>query len=231
MIRLYVVEDDRDLVWVLEESFQAAGYTVVTAENGLQALQKMRRQPPDLVVLDINMPVLNGFALAQRMSADPLLNGIPIIFLTGCSDFPSKLQGFRTGCDDYIVKPFDLAELHMRIEATLRRCLVKNHGDRDSIAVHGLTLNLASGQLAVDGRSVHLTEIEGDLLRYFIAHKGVPISAQQLLSEVLDFPPETGDLSTVRTHVRNLRHKIETDPDNPVYLCTVKPRGYCFHTS
>ena len=100
MIRLYIVEDGRDLTWVLEESFQLAGYAVVTAANGLEAFQRMRRQPPDLVILDVNMPVMDGFTLARRMRADPLLEWTPIIFLTVHSDFPSKLQGFRIGGDD-----------------------------------------------------------------------------------------------------------------------------------
>jgi DNA-binding response OmpR family regulator len=228
MIRLYIVEDGRDLTWVLEESFQLAGYAVVTAANGLEAFQRMRRQPPDLVILDVNMPVMDGFTLARRMRADPLLEWTPIIFLTVHSDFPSKLQGFRIGGDDYIVKPFDLTELHLRVEAVLRRCNIKDHGDRDIVSVPGFALNLTTGQLAMRDKSVYLTEIESDLLRYFIAHVGTPIAGQQLMTEVLDFPAETGDSSTIRAHIHNLRQKIETDPDDPVHLCTVRPRGYCF---
>lgn len=231
MIRLYLVEDDHDLAWVLEESFQLAGYAVVTAANGLEAFQKMRRQPPDLVILDINMPVMDGLALASRMRADPYLNWVPIVFLTVHSDFGSKLQGFHAGGDDYVVKPIDLTELHMRVEAVLRRCHIKDHGDRDIIAVPGLTLNLATGWLAVDGRSARLTEIETDLMRYFMAHVAAPISAQQLLTDVLDFPPDTGDPCTIRSHIRNLRQRIEKNPDDPMHLCTVKPRGYCLYAS
>lgn len=231
MIRLYIVEDDHDLAWVLEESLQLTGYTVVTASNGLEALQKMRRLPPDLVVLDVNMPVMDGFTLALRMHADPFLNAIPIIFLTVQSDFPSKLQGFNVGGDDYVVKPTDLTELHMRVEAVLRRCHITDHGDRDVISVPGLTLNLATGGVVVDGRSVHLTEIETNVLRYFLGHVAAPISAQQLMTDVLDFPPDTGDPCTIRAHIHNLRQRIEANPDEPVHLCTVKPRGYCFYAS
>jgi len=231
MIRLYIVEDDRNLAWVLEESFRLAGYAVVTAVNGLQALQSMRRQPPDLVILDVNMPVLDGFGLARRMSADPLLSAIPIIFLTVHSDLPSKLQGFHAGCDDYVVKPFDLTELQFRVEAVLRRCNITERTDRDIVSVPGLALNLVTGQLKVDGNSVYLTGIESDLLRYFMSHEGAPVSAQQLLIEVLDFPPDAGDPSTIRSHVHSLRRKIEASPEHPVHLCTLKPRGYCFHAS
>lgn len=228
MIRVYIVEDDRDLAWVLEESFRFTGYDVVTARQGLEAFQRMRRQPPDLVVLDINMPVMDGFTLARRMREDPLLSWTPIIFLTVRSDFPSKVQGFRTGGDDYVVKPFDLDELHARVEAVLRRCKISDQSDRDYVSAPGFVLNLPTGTLIMRGESVRLTEIEADLMRYFLSHINMPISAQQLLEEVLDYPSGTGDPSAIRWHIRNLRRKIETDPDNPIYLTTVKPRGYSF---
>jgi DNA-binding response OmpR family regulator len=231
MTRIYVVEDGRDLAWVLEESFKLAGYTVVTAANGLEALQQIRRLPPDLVILDVNMPIMDGFALARRMREDPLLSWAPIIFLTVHSDFPSKLQGFRAGGDDYVVKPFDLTELQMRVEAILRRAKAAERVDRDTVTAPGFVLSLPTRHLIAPGRSMYLTEIESDLLRYFLSHLDVPFSAQQLLLDVLDYPPGTGDPSTIRWHISNLRQKIEADPNNPVYLCTVKPRGYCFHAT
>ena len=230
MIRIYIVEDSRDLAWVLEESFRLGGYDVVTAGHGLEAYQRMRRQPPDLVVLDVNMPVMDGFALARRMREDALLAWTPIIFLTVHSDFPSKVQGFRAGGDDYVVKPFDLAELQARVEAVLRRCKINDHGDRDIVSAPGFVLNLPTGALIVQGISVRLTEIETDLMRYFLSHVDVPVSAQQLMEDVLDYPSGTGDPSTIRWHIRNLRGKIETDPDDPRFLTTLKPRGYCFQT-
>jgi DNA-binding response OmpR family regulator len=147
MMRIYVVEDGRDLAWVLEESFKLAGYAVVTAANGLEAFQRMRRLPPDLVILDVNMPIMDGFALARRMREDLLLNWTPIIFLTVHSDFPAKIQGFRVGGDDYVVKPFDLTELHMRVEAVLRRAKVADHIDRDIVTAPGFALNLPARRL------------------------------------------------------------------------------------
>jgi DNA-binding response OmpR family regulator len=231
MTRIYIVEDDRDLAWVLEESFKLAGYSVVTAANGLEALQRMRRLPPDLVILDVNMPIMDGFTLARRMREDLLLNWTPIIFLTVHSDFPSKIQGFRAGGDDYVVKPFDLTELQMRAEAVLRRAKAAERVDRDTVTAPGFVLSLPAQRLVMLGKSVNLTEIEGDLMRYFLAHVDIPVSAQQLLVDVLDFPPGTGDPSTIRWHISNLRRKIEPDPNIPVYLCTAKPRGYCFHAT
>lgn len=231
MTRIYIVEDGRDLAWVLEESFKLAGYSVVTAANGLEALQRMRRLPPDLVILDVNMPIMDGFTLARRMREDLLLDWTPIIFLTVHSDFPSKLQGFRAGGDDYVVKPFDLIELQMRAEAVLRRAKSADRVDQDVVLAPGFILNLPTQHLVVLGKGIRLTEIESDLMRYFLSHMDVPISAQQLLIDVLDFPVGTGDPSTIRWHISNLRRKIEANPKNPIYLCTAKPRGYCFRAS
>ena len=231
MTRIYIVEDGRDLAWVLEENFKLAGYSVVTAANGLEALQRMRRLPPDLVILDVNMPIMDGFTLARRMREDPLLGWTPIIFLTVKTDSPSKLLGFRAGADDYIAKPFDLTELQMRAEAVLRRAKAADRDDRDVVTAPGFILSLPTRRLVALGRSINLTEIESDLMRYFLSHVDIPVSAQQLLIDVLDFPPETGDPSTIRWHISNLRRKIEADPNAPIYLCTAKPRGYCFHAT
>lgn len=231
MTRIYIVEDGRDLAWVLEESFKLAGYTVVTAANGLEAIQRMRRMPPDLAILDVNMPVMDGFTLARRMREDPLLNWTPIIFLTVHSDFASKLQGFRAGGDDYVVKPFDLTELQMRAEAVLLRAKSADRVNQDVVSAPGFILSLPTRRLTALGKSIQLTEIESDLMRYFLSHVDSPISAQQLLADVLDFPAGIGDPSTIRWHISNLRRKIEPDSNHPVHLCTVKPRGYCFHAT
>ena len=228
MARIYIVEDGKDLAWVLNESFSLAGHAVVIASNGLEALQRMRRQTPDLAILDVNMPVMDGFTLARRMRADPLLVRVPILFLTVHSDFPSKLEGFRAGGDDYVIKPFDLPELHARTQALLRRCRIQDPTEHDIVRAGHCALDLSAGQLRIESRDIRLTETESDLLRYLIAYAGTPISARQLLEEVLDYPPGAGDPSAVRWHIRGLRQKIEDAPAHPVYLCTVSPRGYCF---
>jgi two-component system response regulator RpaA len=226
---IFVVEDSQDLAWVLRASLSQAGYTVVTASNGLAALPHMRRQTPDLVISGLNMPVMDGLTLARRLRADPLLTDVPILFLTVHSDFPSKFEGFKAGADDYIVKPFDLLELHARIEAILRRSDCIPDAERDRVRVGGATLELATGIFRAYGHCAQLTETERDLLRYLMGRAGTPVAAQELMENVLDYPPGSGDPSTVRWHIKNLRQKIEAPPDLPVRIATVAPRGYCFH--
>ena len=227
-ICLFVVEDEQDLAWVLAQSLSRAGYSVVTACNGLKALQQMRRQTPALVIMDITMPVMDGFALAQRMQDDPWLMPVPILYLTVHPDFPYVSRAYGLGADDYMTKPFDLLELHARVQAILHRCKTKDRLRRDLLQVDDCTLNLSTCMLDVDGRRVQLTAIERDLMRYLMLRTGAPVSAQQLLEKVLDYPPGVGDLSTVRWHVRYLRQKMERDPSHPVHLHTLPRRGYCF---
>ena len=226
---IIVVEDNPDLAWVLHESLSQTGHTVVTAGNGLTALQQMRRQTPDLVISDINMPVMNGLVFARRLRADPLLADVPILFLTVHSDFPTKSAGFKAGADDYMVKPFDLLELHARVEAILRRSGRVSDAERDRVRVGEAMLELSTGVFQIHARRVQLTDVECDLLRYLMARAGSPVAAQELMENVLDYPPGSGDPSAVRWHVKNLRQKIEADPDHPMWIVTVAPRGYCFH--
>jgi two-component system response regulator RpaA len=226
---IFVVEDNQDLAWVLRESLSQVGHTVVTAGNGLTALQQMRRQTPDLVISDINMPVMNGLVFARRLRADPLLADVPILFLTVHSDFPSKSESFKAGADDYMVKPFDLLELHARVEAILRRSERIPDAERDRVRVGSATLELSTGVFLAHGHRAQLTETERDLLRYLMARADTPVAAQELMANVLDYPPDSGDPSAVRWHVKNLRQKIEADPDHRVWIATVAPRGYCFH--
>jgi len=226
---IFVVEDSQDLAWALAEGLSLVGYSVVTAHNGLEALQHMRRQTPDLVIADINMPVMDGFSLARRVRADPLLMDVPILFLTVHSGFPSKVEGFKAGADDYMVKPFDLLELQARVEAILRRCGVVPDEERNRVRKGDAMLELATGVFRINDYSVQLTEVESDLLRYLMARADIPVPAQELMEEVLDYPPGTGDSSAVRWHIRNLRRKIEANP--AVCISTVSARGYRFHSS
>lgn len=225
---IFVVEDSQDLAWVLRESLSQTGHTVVTAGNGLEALQHMRRQTPDLVISDVNMPVMDGLTLARRLRADPLLADVPILFLTVHSDFPAKSAGFKAGADDYMVKPFDLLELHARVEAILRRSERIPDAERDRVRVGGATLELSTGAFQAHGHRAQLTEVERDLLCYLMARAGTPVAAQELMEHVLDYPPSSGDLSAVRWHIKNLRQKIEAPPGSSVRIATVTSRGYCF---
>ena len=174
------------------------------------------------------MPVMDGLTLARRLRADPFLADVPIVFLTVHSDFSTKSAGFKAGADDYMIKPFDLLELHARVEAILRRSERVPEAERDCVRVGDATLDLSSGTFQAHGHRAQLTEVERDLLRYLMVRVSKPVSAQELMENVLDYPPDSGDLSVVRWHIKNLRQKIEALPGSLAHIATVTPRGYCF---
>ncbi len=232
MTCILLVDDEVDLVWAVQHSLYAEGYDVLTAYDGGQALAVARHHHPDLIVLDIIMPQLDGLQVCYQMRHDPTLAAIPIVFLTERSTIEDRVDGLNNGGDDYIVKPFDLRELKARIRALLRRSQVAaiaptNAETRDSLLRMGpFVLNLNTFQVKVGGQMVQLTPTEFDVLYYLMTHPGEVFSSNQLLRRIWSYPPQTADPSLVRWHVKNLRTKIEPDPDHPAYIRTIPHHGY-----
>ena len=232
MARILLVDDEQDLVQVVRRSLRDEGYEVLTAYDGVAALSVARRHRPDLVILDIVMPRLDGLQVCHRLRRDPSLAAVPILFLTARTAIEDRIKGLDEGGDDYLAKPFDLGELKARIRALLRR-------DRDTSQVdlppesHGsllvlgpLTLDLNTRRVRVGGDTRQLTPIEFDLLHHLMVHPGEVFSSQELLQQVWAYAPERTDPSLVRWHIKNLRAKIEPNPAHPVYLRTVPRHGY-----
>ncbi|MFQ5813798.1 MAG: response regulator transcription factor [Anaerolineae bacterium] len=232
MTRVLLVDDERDLIWAVQHSLSDEGYEVLTAYDGTEALTVARRHRPDLIILDIVMPRLDGLQVCHRLRRDPKLATVPILFLTVRSAIEDRIKGLDRGGDDYLVKPFDMGELRARIRALLRRRRPALNGasqseNRNSLLVVGpLTLDLHTCQVNVNGQTVQLTPTEFDLLRYLMVHPGEIFSSQRLLQQVWGYCPETADPSLVRWHIKNLREKIEPDPAQPVYIRTVPRHGY-----
>lgn len=235
---ILVVDDERHLVWAVQRSLSELGYQVLTAYDGLEALTVAHRYEPDIVVLDIVMPGLDGFEVSRRLRRDPVLADVPILFLTARSAIEDRIAGFDQGGDDYLVKPFDLRELKARIDALLRRSQLGARQEPpvesspSTLKVGPLSLDLNAYQVRVGGTgTVQLTPTEFDLLQHLMRHPGQVFSAQQLLQRVWGYPLETTDPSLVRWHVRNLRAKIEPDPAHPVHICTLPRLGYVYATA
>ncbi|HBY95270.1 MAG: response regulator transcription factor [Ardenticatenaceae bacterium] len=230
--RILLVDDEQDLVWAVRHSLCDEGYEILTAYDGLEALAVARRHRPDLVILDIVLPGLNGLQVCRRLRRDPTLAAVPILFLTVHSTIDDRVAGLDEGADDYLIKPFDLRELKARVRALLRR----GHPTRDEgqasngrnplLVVGALALDSHSRQAHVAEKSVQLTPAEFDLLRYLMIHPGEVFSSQQLLLQVWGYDPETAEPGLVRWHIRNLRTKIEPDPSDPLYIRTVPRHGY-----
>jgi len=230
-ISILVVDDEPDLVWAIERSLTFVGYHVLTATDGIEALSVARRHFPDLMILDINMPGMDGLEVCRQLRQDAALKNMPIIFLTQRNATTDRISGLDEGADDYVAKPFDLQELKARLRAVLRRTH-KNAQEspkteaRDVLLAGPMSLDPNTRQVHLKDRLVQLTAIEFDLLYFLITHPGRVFNCQQLLQHIWNYPPGSGEAGSVRWHIKNLRAKLEEDPAHPVYLRSVARQGY-----
>lgn len=225
MAQILVADDNRDLVKTLEHALTREGHQVLRAHTGSDALAMIQRYRPDVVVLDVVMPDLDGFQVCQQLRATPELARTPVLFLTVRQQIDDVLKGFKSGADDYVTKPFDLRELAMRIEALLRRTGADEPTARE-LKVGPITLDLATYQVRVNDRTAQLTPRETDLLCYMMQRAGTIVSIKRALQDVWGYAPDAGDPDLVRAHIRNLRVKIEPDPSHPIHIKTVPRHGY-----
>jgi len=200
------------------------GHEVLAAANGLEGLLMATRNKPDLIILDIKMPGIDGYEVCRRLRVDPELADIPIIFASSQDTLPDKLTGFDAGADDYMTKPFDLTELQFRIKAILRRSQPKE--PETNLAVGEVRLNLLSREATTAKGTLILTPTEFTLLEYLMRRPGVLLPISQILEEVWRYPPGVGDPTLVRMHIRHLREKLEANPAKPQFIQTVGRQGY-----
>jgi len=231
MARILLVDDEELVRSLVRRCLDDEGYEVWTVTDGMSALALARRHLPDLIILDINMPGIDGLEVCRRLRQDPNLRVTPILFLTERGAVKDRVQGLNEGADDYLPKPFDLGELAARVRALLRRAEVAadegSEGDGSaSLTVGRLRLDLRSRQVTVGESSVTLTPTEFDLLHHLMAHPDEVFAAEELLEQVWGYYPGTGDTSLVRWHIRNLRAKIERDPAHPRFIKTASHHGY-----
>jgi two-component system response regulator VicR len=222
---ILVVEDDRNLAETLVYNLRQEGYGAEVARTGLEAIAVTRAQRPDLVLLDIMLPELDGFEVCRAVRAS---SPVPIIMLTARDDEVDRVLGLEMGADDYVVKPFSLRELLARIRSNLRRVELSSGVEaQQPLAFGGLRVDPASRIVQCDSKVVHLLPREFDLLLQLMLNRGIVLSRNQLLEKVWG-PDYFGDARTVDVHVRRLRMKIEPDPSDPTYIRTIYGVGYTF---
>ena len=227
MANILAVDDDPQVLSSINKILADAGYEVMLASSGPEALDMIKRQKPDLVVLDIIMPDMDGMEVCRRLRADPFLSRLPIIFLTAKGRPTDIVGGLDVGADDYLTKPFEVVELPARIRALLRRAPGGAlDPTSDSLTNGKLQLYSTRMEVVVDGQPVELTSTEHRLLHCLMLHNGQPVSVDQLLQDVWEYPPGVGDPKLVHVHVGKLRAKIEPNPDSPRYILNVRGQGY-----
>ena len=220
---ILVVDDEPKIVRLARDYLEHSGYRVVTAGDGKAALDTLRQSRPDLVVLDLNLPGIDGLEVCRRIRSD---SDVPIIMLTARVEETDRLIGLEIGADDYITKPFSPRELVARTRAVLRRTGGESR-QRDIIRVDELEIDLAGHRVSRAGEPVHLTPIEFNILTTLAQQPGQTFSRGQLLDRLHGVTYDSYDRS-VDSHVKNLRRKLESDPSEPVYILTVYGVGYRF---
>jgi two-component system response regulator ResD len=222
--RILVVEDEPMVAEVVERYLRRDGYTVDIAHDGVTALSAFEEFQPDLVVLDVMLPGVDGLEVCKRVRAR---SETPIIMLTARSEEIDKLIGLEIGADDYVTKPFSPRELAARVKTVLRRAGRRTGTSGDSIRFGDLTINGLTREVKDARGPIALTAREFDLLHYLASHPGQVFTRDQLLDAVWDFE-FPGDDTTVTVHMRRLRAKVEPDPSRPRHLKTVWGVGYKF---
>jgi DNA-binding response OmpR family regulator len=225
-MRVLVVDDDRPSLKMTAFLLREEGYTVFTADNGTEALRLIDEKTPDLLILDIMMPGMDGLEVMRRVRRS---TNLPIIILSAKGETSDRVSGLDQGADDYLSKPFEPSELLARVRSVLRRAEAYTFGEpQNQLTVGRFRLDpVNNAVMAPAGRSVELTPIEFRLLHYLVRNNGRVLTHEQLLNTVWGYDYE-GYSNQVAVYIRRLRAKLEPDPDEPRYLLTVRGVGYRF---
>jgi DNA-binding response OmpR family regulator len=223
--KILIVDDESAILQTLRFNLERNGYAVATAGDGRTAIALAASERPDLIIMDIMLPVLDGIEACKEIRKT---SGVPIIMLTARDQEIDKVLALELGADDYVTKPFSLHEFLARVKARLRRQLGgENDGRNEAIAVGDIELDPSRQSLQVRGRQVALAPKEFSLLHVLMENRNRVVTRQTLLDKVWGYDFE-GEHQTISVHVRWLREKIELDPNNPLHIITVRSRGYMF---
>lgn len=222
MYRVLVADDDPVMLNMVAKLLHKEGHEVAKTTSAQGVLTEMASTPPDLLLVDVNLPDRNGLSLCTEIRQNIEFNDMPIVFLTGGSSSPDSIaEALNAGGDDYIQKPFAARELAARVRAQLRRVQV-----RREINTPLIRIDRTSEKVFVDGNDIELTSVEFNLLYHMCRLPNDWQTTRDLLADVWSYPGNVGDAALVRNHVRNLRRKIEPDPDRPSIILSRHRRGY-----
>jgi DNA-binding response OmpR family regulator len=243
---ILIIEDDNIVAKTIERCLRGNDYRVQVVNSGVAGLRAARRKLPDLVILDVVMPGMDGYTVCKEMREDILLKEVPVLFLTAKAKVEDHIIGLSVGADDYLGKPFNVDELLLRIKAILRRTKSGGSSEIENSAIlnrkthpntqAGDNYIIRIGEYSLNTRTYifsspkkgnfRVTPVQYSLLYHLMTHPNKIFSPSLLLEEVWDYPDETGSADLVRVHIKNLRESIEEDPKNPVFIKTIQGYGY-----
>ncbi|MEH2003318.1 MAG: response regulator transcription factor [Nostoc sp.] len=227
---ILVVDDEASIRRILQTRLEMIGYSVVTASDGEEALSAFHLLTPDLIVLDVMMPKLDGYGVCQELRKE---SDVPIIMLTALGDVTDRVTGLELGADDYMAKPFSPKELEARIACILKR---RSHKTNVNVILNSLVIHVGNLKIDINKRQVHkneqrirLTGVEFSLLELLVNHSGKIFSRAEILQQLWGFAPEMNtDTRVVDVHISRLRAKVESDSNDPEFIITARGNGYFF---
>jgi two-component system response regulator RpaA len=232
MPRILVIEDDPAISELVSINLGMAGYKVKLAEDGIKGQALAVQLQPELTMLDLMLPRVDGFTICQRLRRDKRTADIPVLMLTALGQTHDKVEGLNAGADDYLTKPFEVEEMLARVRALLRRAdRIPQAAKHSEILNYGpLTLVPERFEVIWFNKTIKLTHLEFELLHCLLQRHGQTVSPSEILKEVWGYDPDD-DVETIRVHVRHLRTKLEPEPRHPHYIKTVYGAGYCLELS
>ena len=230
--KILVVDDEASIRRILETRLKMAGYNVVTAEDGEEAVDLFNKTNPDIVILDVMMPKMDGYGVTREIRR---VSDVPIIILTALGDVSERITGLELGADDYVIKPYSPKELETRVKAVLRRTVNKDitvptsKTTKNVITTGNIKIDTARRQVYRKNERIRLTGMEFSLLELLVNNSGTAYSRNEILQHVWAYPPDHRiDTRVVDVHISRLRSKLETDPANPELILTARGIGYMF---
>ncbi|WP_238882511.1 response regulator transcription factor [Clostridium sp. YIM B02551] len=224
--KIFIVDDEEHILELLKFNFENAGYKVDTATNGVDALKKIKAEPPKLILLDVMLPGMDGYDVCKEIRRESATQNIPIIMITAKSEELDKILGLELGADDYITKPFSVREILARVKAVLRRTTSNTTTER-AFNVYNISVDFIKHEVLKDGQKVDLTLKEFELLEILIRNRGKVLTRETLLDKIWGYE-YIGETRTVDVHIRHLRKKVEEDDKNPKLIETIRGIGYRF---
>lgn len=227
MTKILVVDDDDAINELIKINLELSGYDVISAFDGLQGFTLAKQELPDLIVLDVMMPDVDGYTVAKRVRENASTADIPILMLTAMGQLEDKVKGFDIGVDDYLVKPFEMDELKVRVRALLKRvnAIPESLATKEILTVGDITLLPETYSVKINDKTAKLTPIEFDILNLLVQNHDCMVSSAKLLQDIWGYAPGD-DVETIRVHIRHLRTKIKKVADGKEYIETIYGGGY-----
>ena len=227
MSKILIIDDDTAILELIKVNLELLGHEAITASDGVRGFALARQELPDLIILDVMMPDVDGFTVASRIRNNSSTKEIPILMLTALSMIQDKTKGFDAGVDDYLVKPFELEELKLRVRALLRRvnAIPESLGKGEILTVGDMTLLPENLSVQIKDKTAKLTPIEYEILSMLMQNHGNAVTAPVLLKDIWGYSPDD-DIETIRVHIRHLRTKLQKISPDKKYIETIYGGGY-----